>query len=232
MQFAVHGEEFVVDGEGRGVRVEALITQRCHPRLGFLEARVPARTGSRRDRCGDCGAKRRGLRRAGEEHGSPQHVGVDLHEEVVLRGDPPAADDPVDGNAAIGEPLDDHAGPEGGRLDERTVHLCAAGPKRLPQEEPRQAGVDQHRAVPVVPVQGEEPGLAGAEACRLVGELAVQGVVALAHGVDPPVEQIPDGGLAGLDAVVPGHHRAIHDPADARHVAERLGRGSDGDVAR
>ncbi len=59
----------------------------------------------------------------------------------------------------------------------------------------------------------------------------MQRVVALADPLHPPLEDVSHRRLPGLDAVVAGHDRAVHDPADAGDVLDLLLRRGDGAVA-
>ena len=94
------------------------------------------------------------------------HVGVDLHEQVVLLGDAAAADDAIDRHAVFADALDDRARAEGGRLDQRAVDLGARRVQRLAEDQPGQPRVDEDRAVAVVPVEREQARLAGRERRR------------------------------------------------------------------
>ena len=72
--------------------------------------------------------------------------------------------------------------------------------QRLAEEQAGEALVDENGAVAVVPVEGEQAALAGLLAGDFGAEFAVRGAVALADDLDPPFEDVADGGLAGLDA--------------------------------
>ena len=74
----------------------------------------------------------------------------------------------------------------------------------------------------------DSPGRRRWACCR---QLRVQGVVPPADHVHPPVQDVPHRRLPGLDAVVAGHDGAVHDPADAGNVLQRLAGGGDGAVA-
>ena len=123
------------------------------------------------------------------------------------------------GHAVLAHPLDDGARAEGRRLDERAVDLGPRRVERLADEEAGEPRVDQDRAVAVVPVERHEARLAGPRARAASAESSrVQRVVALADDLDPPVQDVAHRRLPGLDAVVAGHDRAVHDAADAGHV--------------
>ena len=118
--------------------------------------------------------------------------------------------------------LDDGARAEGGGLDEGAVDFGAGGVEGLAEEEAGEHGIDEDGAVAVVPVEGEQAARAGAGGGGLGGECGVQGGVALADDLDPPFEDVADGGLAGLDAVEAGQDRALDDAADAGDVGDGL----------
>ena len=54
------------------------------------------------------------------------HVGVDLHEQVVLLGDSAAADDALDGDAVFAKPFDDSARAVCRRRKSTTLHSILA----------------------------------------------------------------------------------------------------------
>ena len=78
------------------------------------------------------------------------------------------------------QPLDDGARAERRRLDQRAVHLGARRVQRLAHQQARQPRVHQDRAVPVVPVEREEPARAGPAPRGLRREARVEPRVALA----------------------------------------------------
>ncbi len=125
---------------------------------------------------------------------------------------------------------------ERGRLDQRAVNLVRLGVQRLPEQQPAQAHVHQDRAVAVVPVERQQPVLAGlllrGERAERLEFLVRRPAVALRDEVvDEPEEDVADGRLPGLDAVESGQDRAVHDPADAGDVGELLRVGHDHHVA-
>ena len=75
-------------------------------------------------------------------------------------GRPPQATIPVDGDAGRLEGVDDHARAERRRLDQRAVDLRRPRRERHPDEQAAEIGVDEHGAVPVPPVEREQPALA------------------------------------------------------------------------
>ena len=76
--------------------------------------------------------------------------------------------------------------------------------------------------LPLFQSRASRPLWPGFNADCLVGQFLVQGAVAFADHLDPPLEYVANGGLAGLDAVEPGKDRTLHDAADARNVRHVL----------
>jgi len=103
--------------------------------------------------------------------------------------------------------------------------------QRLAEEQAGEPLVDEDGAVAIVPVEGEQAALAGLLAGDFGAEFAVRGAVALADDLDPPFEDVADGGLAGLDAVKLGEDGALDDAADAGDVGHGLLGGDDAAVA-
>src|SRR5690606_32147768 len=135
-----------------------------------------------------------------DQHRLPDDIRVDLHEQIVLLGNAAAADDPVDSDAVLTQPLDDGARAKGCRLDEGAIHLGPRRVQRLPDDEPRKTRVDEDRAVAVVPVERQQSRRAWWHRCGFGAELRVQRLVALADALDPPLEQIANSRLPRLDA--------------------------------
>ena len=79
--------------------------------------------------------------------------------------------------------------------------------------------------IAVVPIEGKQTALTRHQCRRLVGEFPVQGTVAFADYLDPPLENVSDGRLSGLDAVEPRQDCALDDTADARDVWHSFLRG-------
>ncbi|OPZ92275.1 MAG: hypothetical protein BWY73_00870 [candidate division TA06 bacterium ADurb.Bin417] len=153
-----------------------------------------------------------------------QDIAVNLHQERVLARDAAAGDHRADRNAAGFDLVDDHPGAEGGGLDQGPVDLLGTGPQGLPHQETGQPLVDQDRAVAVVPVQGQQPAGSRLQAGRLLRQplLAVPaggGRFALVAGrqkmAGEPGEDIPDPGLAGLQANQAGYDRILGETAHA-----------------
>ena len=101
----------------------------------------------------------------------------------------------------------------------------------MAEEEAGEELIDEDGAVTVIPIEGEQPGLAGALFRGLGGERCMKRAVAAANDFDPPFENISDGGLAGLDTVEAGQNRAFHDAADSGNIADGLRRRNDGAIA-
>ena len=83
---------------------------------------------------------------------------------------------------------------------ERAIDLRARRVQRLPEDQSGQPGVDEDRPVAVVPVERDEARLPGRERRRLREARACSELVALAHALHPPLEDVADGGLPGFDA--------------------------------
>src|SRR3954468_15574098 len=153
-------------------------------------------------------------------------VGVDLHDHGVL--EQPAGDDELTHlEPRLLERVDDHAGAEGGRLDERPVDVLR--PRRELQADDRAAQqvVDEHAAVAAVPVERDEPVLADALLSGELAQVAVdvdaalarRVVVARRHAVvDEPAEDVAHAALPRLVAPQPGDDPAVDDAAHARHL--------------
>ena len=135
-------------------------------------------------------------------HRAAGHVGVDLHQQRILLGDAAGADDPVDSHAVFPNALDDRARAERRRLDQRAIDLGARRIEVLPDQQAGQQLIDEDGPVAVVPVERQQAGLARLLPRRLGGQLLVQRGVAAADALDPPLEDVADRRLSGLDAEV------------------------------
>ena len=62
---------------------------------------------------------------------------------------------------------------EGGGLDQRAVDFRRGGVQRLADQQAAEQGIDQDRAVAVVPIQGHQAAGAGAKLLRLAGQCRV-----------------------------------------------------------
>ena len=223
VQLPVQAIQLVVHLPGAGFGRELRVALAHHGRLGRRERLIPAgggagRHGRRRRR-----AERRRLRGPGDDHRIPEDVGVDLHEQRILLGDAPAADDALHRHAERLQALDDGARPERRRLDERAVDVGAGRMERLAEDQAGQARVHEDRAIAVVPVERQQARLPRPEPRRARGQLLVQRGVAFADALDPPRQQVADGRLARFDAEVTRHDRAVDDAADARDVLDAAG---------
>lgn len=184
----------------------------------------------------DGGSEGAGLFAAADFHGAVDDVGVDLHHGFVFDGEAAGVDDFLDGDAVLFDSIDDGEGSKGGGLDVGAVDFVGFGVEGLADEQSGQARVDQDGAVAVVPVEGEEAAGTG----FLIGDGFAHGgkffVVGAAVGfgdevIDEPQEDVADGALAGLDAVVAVEDGTVDDAADAGDVGEGFVVGSDHDVA-
>ena len=99
-----------------------------------------------------------------------------------------------------------------------------------PTMTPGQLDVDQHRAVPVEPVQGDQPVRAGRLAGGLLGQQLEQGDAAPLRLVpvggrdrvlEEPGEDVADAALPGLVAVLAGDDAAVHHAAHAGYLGQR-----------
>ena len=72
-------------------------------------------------------------------------------------------------HAVLLEAVDDRQGPEGGGLDQRPVDFRRGGVQRLADQQAGEQRIDQDRAVAVVPIEGQQAALAGAELLGLAG---------------------------------------------------------------
>ena len=99
-------------------------------------AACDVRVGTGRDRGVDRRAERRALVRTTiVEIGRPSHVGVDLHEQRVLR-QAPGDDELGDRHAGVVERLDDRAGAVRRRLDQRPVDVLGPRGQGRPSTRP------------------------------------------------------------------------------------------------
>ncbi len=221
----VLGVQLVVDvGAGRVGRVHRVLLA-AHGRGGGRHVGV----GARRDRGVDGRAERGALAGGDDAERAPQHVRVDLHHERVLEqaaghhelGDPAAGG---------GERVDDDPGAERGRFHQRPVDVRRPGGQGEAHDRAGQLDIDQHRAVPVEPVQGDQPVRAGGLARGLrrqqleQGHAAPLGLVPVAGRdgvIEEPGEDVADPALPGLVAVLAGDDAAVHHPAHAGHLGER-----------
>ena len=123
-------------------------------------------------------------------------------------------------HAVFLDALDDRARAERGRLDQRAIDLGAGRVERLAEKQAGQQLIDEDGAVAVVPVEREQAGLAGLLLGPRRVSCCVQRGVAAADALDPPLENVADRRLAGLDAEIAGQDRALHDAADAGNVGD------------
>ena len=171
---------------------------------------------------GDRGAERAGLGRAGDLHHAARDIGIDLHEERILLGNAARAHDLIDPHAIFLEALDDRARAKCGRLDQGAIDVGARRVEVLAEQEPGEPLVDEDGPVAVVPVERQQAGLARTLLRRLGAEFGVQRRVAAQNALDPPFEDVADGGLAGFDAEEAGQDGAFDDAADAGNIGDRL----------
>ena len=169
VELAVERVELEVDLVVRGVRPVDRSLDAAHRRLGLGERLVPAAAAARGHGPGHGRAQGAGLGRAGDLHRQAGDVGVDLHDQGVLLGDAAAVDDVADLDPELLEAPDDGQGAEGRGLDEGPVDLLGRRVQGQADEEAGQALVDEDRPVAVVPVEGEQAGLAGLERPRPCG---------------------------------------------------------------
>ena len=202
---------------------------------------------------------RRLVRRADPERESG-HIGIDLHDQWALVGQPATGDHVVDRDAVGLERLDDDPGPVRGRLDEGSVDLLRRGGQGHPDEQPVEGRVHQHGPVAIPPVERKESGFADSQAGGpllqdgvdvAAGRPGVLEIVGWQSLLYEPREVIADARLAGLvaeqardDPILHASAHAGHDPLVRAedHVAGRGphdhhhppglgdGRGGNGDV--
>lgn len=207
--------DFVVDGVGLGVGGVGDGFESGHSGLGGGEVWVAAGGGACDDGGGDSSSEGAGLVGAGDAHLVIGDVGVDLHEHGVFVCDAAGADDGMGLDAELLEAFEDGASAEGGGFDEGAVDFCAGGVEGLAEEEAGEALVNEDIAIAVVPVESEEAGLSGFKFFCFSGELGMESRVALTDALDPPAEDVADGGLAGFDAEEAWEDGAMDDAADA-----------------
>ncbi len=236
VELAVEGVEAGVAGVVGGDGMVDGVAEGAEGGLGLGDGVVASGGGTGGDGGEEGGAEGAGLVAAADLDGAAEDVGVDLHEGGVFDGEASGGDDFANGDAVGFEALDDGEGTEGGGFDEGAVDFVGGGVEGLAEDEAGEAGVGEDGAVAVVPVEGEEAGLAGLEG----GEGGLHGLEFGVGGgavgigdevVDEPEEEVADGALAGFEAEVAGEDGAVDDAAEAGDVGEGLGGGVDHQVA-
>ena len=176
------------------------------------------RLGDPAEHAGGHGAEQRGaagrhLAGVGDADLHAADVGDQLHGQRAALGDPAAGDDLRQGDAVLGEVVDDPPVAEGDRLEQRPIDLLGGALQREPEDRAGQVGVGQDRAVAVEPIQRDQAGLAGPELRRAALEPLV-GVSVATQGSDEPGEHVADRGLPRLVAVEPGQDPVASHPGD------------------
>ena len=169
VQRGVVAVQLVVAIRGGGVGQVAVAAHLAH--RGRRGADVVVAAGG--DGGVDRRAERRPFVRVDHVQRPPEHVRVDLHQQRVL--DQPAGDGELaHGQARRLEGLDDRAGAERGRLDQRAVDVLRARAERQPDDGAAELVVDEHGAVAAVPVERDEPVRAGRLGGRELGQVLVR----------------------------------------------------------
>ena len=231
VQGAVEGVELGIDGDVFGDGLIHFFPDGSDFGLQVLPAASAGGHGSKNG-----GTKGAGLLALADFHGLADDVGVALHEGGVFDAEAAGVDDFVDLDAVVFDALDDGEGSKSGGLDVGAVDLVRFGVQGLAEKQAGEADIDEDGAVAVVPVEREQARGAGFFAFHgfFHGDEFFADAAAVAVGdemIDEPEEDVADGALAGLDAVVAGQDAAIHDAADAGHVGEGLAGGGDHEVA-
>ena len=229
--------EQIVGSVSARIRRVRLVAQATHV-LGGIDDRVvsPGR-GAGDHRAEDRGSECRRLPGAGNREPAPGDVGVDLHQELVPLGESAARDDLVHSHASALERLDDHSRPEGSRFDQRAIDLGHPRRERHADEQSAQVGVDEHRAVPVPPVEREQAALARPQPRGFLRQQLVdidaalhrELVVGARHRVlDEPGEDVANGRLARFIAEKPRHDPVLDNAAHPVDIGECRRRGGCG----
>jgi hypothetical protein len=87
------------------------------------------------------------------------------------------------------------------------VNLSARLLKTLPDEQAAQHVVHEDRSI--VPIESKESTLARFQGGCFPGEFLVQCAVAFADHLDPPLENVINGRLAGLDTIESGEESPL-----------------------
>ena len=92
----------------------------------------------------------------------------------------------------------------------------------LTHDQARQHRIDKDRPIAIVPIKREQSGLSRFLPGGFFGQFCVELGIPFTDDLDPPFEDVADGGLAGLDTVETRQDRAPDDAADARDVGYGL----------
>lgn len=228
VQQRVLGEQLVVLRGRLFVRRVGVRDLLAHRRRGRVHVAVPGR-----HRTVDRRTERAGVARVGQRQRLAGHVGVHLHQELVLQ-QTARRNHLGDLDTVGGERLDDRPEAEGGRLEQRPVLILRVVGQRLADHQAGQVGVDQDGPVAVVPVERDQAVLANVLLLGLLGEQLVQRdapavrlvLVGLRHAVlDEPGEDVAHRGLASFEAPGALDQAAVDDTEHGvRHLAQ-LGTG-------
>ena len=221
MQLTVDRVEIGVDLGGLLIGLKDGAFHAGHGALGGGDVAMGAADDGAENR----GAQRTGLGGTADLHRAIADVGVNLHDHRALLGDAAAVDYLLDFHAVFLDAVDDRQRAEGGRLDQGAVDLRGGGVQGLADQQAGEQGVDEDRAVAVVPIERDQAAFAGAELFGRHGEIgddvAAGRVGAGGQILGKPVEDVADGRLARFQAVHAGDNRAGDDAAEAGDVGKR-----------
>ena len=82
---------------------------------------------------------------------------------------------------------------ERGRFNQGAINFGLGRVEGLAEQQTGEHWIDEDGPIAVVPVEGEQAGLAGLLLCHGLGEFAVCSTIAAADDFDPPFENIADG---------------------------------------
>ena len=114
------------------------------------------------------------------------------------------------------ERVDDLAQSKGEAFDQGQVDLSRGGLEILADEQTGEVGVDQHRAVAVPPVEGQQSAAPRTHG-RSVTFQGVMARVALSEEARQPSEVVAEAALTSFEAVAARHHAVLHHAAHPRH---------------
>ena len=173
MELPVEAVKIVIDLSPVFSRPAGAVLDTCHGLLGFLDGGIAPGLSTGSDRAEDGRPECAGLLRGRQAEGHAQHIGVDLQQESVFFGNSSADHNLIHSYPAGADLLDNRPGTEGCRLQEGPVDFPRRGPEGLAKEQAAEPGVGKDAAVAIVPVKGEQAGVARPELPGLARKIFV-----------------------------------------------------------
>ena len=159
----------------------------------------------------------------GIEHGLVEHVGVDTIEHFVFLRDATGVDHATDGNAVLFHALEDDAGVEGSAFDGGEEFVLGRVREVPAEGDAAKFGIDEDRAIAIVPGEAEQTGLAGAIFVKTGGKFGDGFSGAAGNGF----KNVTGSGEAGFDAGLGRMNGTRNNAANARDEPGVVAHGDD-----